>query len=89
MMDIDATSIAALPQAPKDSKANREAAAAATAFEALIIERMLTSASEAVLGDDLLGHDGQQVRELANRLRADMLAKAAPFGVARVLEQSR
>lgn len=71
------------------SAADRSAQQAARAFEALVFEQMLNAAGAARLGDDLLGDRGDQVRQLANRLRADLLAAAAPLDMARQLETRR
>lgn len=62
------------------------AAKAGTQFEALLIERMLKGARAAQLGDDLMGDNGQ-VRDLVDEQRAQILARAAPLGLARLLSR--
>ena len=69
-----------------DSHADRNVRQAARAFEALVFAQMLNAAGAARLGDDLLGDNGDRVRQLANRLRADLLAAAAPLDLARQLD---
>lgn len=65
---------------------SRATAQAAHAFEALVFEQLMAAAGAARLGDDLLGRNGGQVRQLANQLWAEILAGAAPLGMARQLE---
>ncbi|KPF80287.1 hypothetical protein IP88_00525 [alpha proteobacterium AAP81b] len=76
----------ALPLAPPPRAAATDAATAQR-FEALIIERLLTTARAARLGDDGLGDDpgADQTRELTDRLRAQAIARAAPLGLAKAL----
>lgn len=72
-----------LPLAAAPDEAAR-AARAGTQFEALLIERLLKGARAAPLGDDLMGDNGP-LRDLVDEQRAQMLARAAPLGLARLL----
>jgi Rod binding domain-containing protein len=64
----------------------KQRAAVGTQFEALIIAQMLKSARAADLGDDLMGQNGSQVRDMIDQSRADALARTGPFGLAKLLE---
>lgn len=98
-MDISAPRPAGLPPALPATPTSLRAAAlplaaapdeaalatkAGTQFEALLIERMLKGARAAQLGDDLMG-DNDQLRDLVDEQRAQILARAAPLGLARLL----
>jgi Rod binding domain-containing protein len=73
------------PPAPPAAEA-RQRAAVGTQFEALIIAQLLKSARAADLGDDLMGQNGGQVRDMIDQARADALARSGPFGLAKLLE---
>lgn len=74
---------AAAPPAP--------AARVAQDFEALIAASLLRAASAARLGDDNLGSSAgsDELRDLVQCQQAEMIARAAPLGVARLLAPPR
>lgn len=71
------------PARPLDPKL----AQAAEQFEVMIAERLLKSARAARLGDDLLGGNSDIVRDQIDHARAEAIARAAPIGIARLLQQ--
>jgi hypothetical protein len=71
----------ALP-APRDP----EVARAGQAFEALVIERMLKGARVEAMAGALSG--GGEWVELADRHRAEAVAKGAPLGVAKLIAEA-
>jgi Rod binding domain-containing protein len=79
---------------PAEAAANRSAARdarIAEQFETLIARTLLQSARSAKLGDDGLsggglGSSGDNVRDMVDNARAEAIARAAPLGVARLLE---
>ncbi len=58
-------------------------------FETLIAETLLRSARAASLGDDGLGETGGNIRDMVDHQRAEVIARAAPLGVARLLARER
>lgn len=67
----------------------RKLADVAHRFEALIAVSLLRSARAADLGDDGLGASAGPIRDMIDTNRADAIARAAPLGVARLLEKER
>lgn len=78
-MRIEAPSPAAVPATDQ-----KQAKAAAEAFEALILHEILRSARAQSLADSPLTSGGEW-RDLADRHLADVMAKGAPLGLARLL----
>lgn len=70
----------ATPRAPAPDRTD-----VARQFETLIATTLLRSARAASLGDDGLGTGGDHVRDLVDRTRAEAIARAAPLGIARLL----
>ena len=68
-----------------DAKPGPAIAKVAAQFEALFVAQMLKSARAASLGDDLTGTGGATFTDLGDQLRADVLARQSPLGVARIL----
>jgi Rod binding domain-containing protein len=66
-------------------KAPTQEAKVAAQFEALIVRSLLQAARAARLGDDGLGATGDNVRDMADAVRADAIARSAPLGVAKLL----
>jgi hypothetical protein len=67
---------------------------AATGFETMVLEQVLRHARQAgpgtpLGGDQLLGAGKALVDEQVDRQRAALIARAAPLGVARLLEGAR
>lgn len=58
-------------------------------FETLIAATLLRSARAANLGDDGLGPNAEPIRDMIDNSRAEAIARAAPMGVARLLQQQR
>ena len=56
-------------------------------FETLIAATLLRSARAADLGDDGLGATAEPIRDMIDNSRAEAIARAAPLGVARLLQQ--
>jgi Rod binding domain-containing protein len=75
-----------LPLARATPKAPTQEARVAARFEALIVRSVLQSARNAKLGDDGLGSTGDNVRDMVDGVRAEAIARAAPLGVARLLD---
>lgn len=74
---------------PAEAAANRSAnrdAKVAEQFETLIARTLLHTARAAKLGDDGLGASGDSVRDMVDNARAEAIARAAPLGVARLLQ---
>ena len=76
------------PNWPADPKA------AATGFETMVLEQVLRHARKAgpgvpLAGDQMLGAGKDLVEEQVDRQRAALIARAAPLGVARLLEAAR
>lgn len=58
-------------------------------FEALIAATLLRSARAADLGDDGLGATAEPIRDMIDNNRAEAITRAAPLGIARLLQQQR
>lgn len=58
-------------------------------FETLIAATLLRSARAASLGEDGLGPTAEPIRDMIDTSRAEAIARAAPMGVARLLQQQR
>ncbi len=74
---------------PGPTPASRDAARdakVARQFETLIARTLLQTARAAKLGDDGLGASGDSVRDMVDNARAEAIARAAPLGVARLLQ---
>lgn len=74
---------------PAEAAANRSEAREAKVaeqFETLIARTLLHAARAAKLGDDGLGATGDSVRDMVDNARAEAIARAAPLGVARLLQ---
>lgn len=63
-----------------------KAAEVAHQFETLIAVSLLRAARAADLGDDGLGTNAGPLRDMIDTHRAQAIARAAPLGVARLLE---
>jgi Rod binding domain-containing protein len=74
-----------LPLARAAPVATPREAKVAAQFEALIVRSVLQSARNAKLGDDGLGATGDNVRDMVDSVRAEAIARAAPLGVAKLL----
>jgi Rod binding domain-containing protein len=72
-------------EAAATRSASREAKVAEQ-FETLIARTLLHAARAAKLGDDGLGNSGDSVRDMVDNARAEAIARAAPLGVARLLQ---
>ena len=56
-------------------------------FETIIAATLLRSARAANLGDDGLGATAGPLRDMIDQNRAEIIARAAPLGVAKLLEK--
>lgn len=78
-----------MPLRRADPAAAAREADVARRFEALIAATLLRSARAASLGDDGLGAAAAPVRDMIDNSRAEAIARAAPMGVARLLQRER